>query len=328
MVRRYGVLLLAAWAGAMLLSACRNRPEVEPVMRIVVSIPPLRSLIAALAPPGCEIRILLPPGRSEHGYEFTASDLAAIKRANILVLNGAGLDSEHKIEKYIKEHREPNRVEVSFANAIGISGPPGSEEDEDDQDEGEEHTHSGDDPHLWLDPVLVEKFIPALRGAVRDAQLKKGAIGVQEQERLEAAAIALEKDVRAVHKHGKERLAKHHGESLVTHHDAWRRLAERYGMEVAAVIRPIETAEPTVAAIAAAEDVIKRQGINAIFVEPQFSKTAADKISQRTGAKVSQIDPLGDGDWAKMMRSNIDIIAETLSMEKRVRPGQPAGEVR
>ena len=109
---------------------------------------------------------------------------------------------------------------------------------------------------------------------------------------------------------------------LVTHHAAWKRLAERYGLKIAAVIRPIESAEPTAEAIAGAVHAIQDQHIPVIFVEPQFSSKAAERIAAQTGVRIGHLDPLGDGDWFKLMRSNLDSLVANLAASGA--PASPA----
>jgi ABC-type Zn uptake system ZnuABC Zn-binding protein ZnuA len=59
-------------------------------------------------------------------------------------------------------------------------------------------------------------------------------------------------------------------------------------------------------------DAIREHGLKAIFVEPQFSSVAAERIAHSTGIRVLPIDPLGDGDWALLMRKNLDSLVSGL----------------
>jgi zinc transport system substrate-binding protein len=214
-----------------------------------------------------------------------------------------GLGLETQVEAYLRDHPSKTRRDISFAQAIGISA---ATEAHDDHEHEEGHAHAGPDPHLWLDPALVERLIPKLKESVLAALKSAGAADAGPA--AEAAATKLLTDVQALDTEGKDRLAPFAGRAIVTHHAAWSRFAEHFGLKVAAVIRPIETSEPTPETINKAVAAIREQNVTAIFVEPQFNAAAAERLSKEAGVKLGTLDPLGNGDWFKMMRDNVDAV--------------------
>ena len=116
---------------------------------------------------------------------------------------------------------------------------------------------------------------------------------------------------------------------IVTFHRAFDRLADRYGLEVAATLMPAETAGGVTSRqydlVVAA---IREHGLKAIFVEPQFSPDAAERISHDTGTKVLVLDPLGDphiperAGYLPMMRYNLKTLAEGLASNAYDATGQ------
>jgi zinc transport system substrate-binding protein len=272
-------------------------PPAAPVsnsISVVVSIPPLEGLVKPLLTRGGTIRTLVPPGRSEHGFEFTSADLAEMARADVIIYIGLGL--EPQLESFLATHPDQHRRIVRFASLL------------DPQDD-----HAPGDPHLWLDPLLCEPLVLEAKAAIQAAYRGQRPLTPAELRANEQAAEAQIALLHALDDHARSALAPLKGQPLVTHHAAWQRLADRYGLEIAAVIRPIETGEPTPGAIAAAIDAARQRHARAIFVEPQFDRDAAERIARATGARVATIDPLGDGDYFKMMRANIDSIAAALA---------------
>jgi ABC-type Zn uptake system ZnuABC Zn-binding protein ZnuA len=266
--------------------------------RILVTIPPLAGLVRPLTPQGGAVQTLIPTGRSEHGYELTPEDIATLAQADVVIYVGLGLDAQ--VEAFLRKHPNPARREVCFAKVVGISADGAAHEDP-DHDDG--HHHGGVDPHLWLDPDLCIKLVPALAAAV-------AAPGVAPST---SAADVLVARLKAFDDQARARLAPYKGRAIVTHHDAWRRLAEHYGLTVAAVIRPIEAADENSGAINDVIKAVQDQHLKEILVEPQFSDKAARRIAQETGVRVGKIDPLGDGDWFVTMQANIDAIASALA---------------
>jgi len=308
-------LVLIAALGFMALAGCwRNdaAPRAQGPVRIVVTIPPLRGLAQALAPEGASVRALMPPGRSEHGYEFTPSDIAAVGKADVVVCVGLGL--EPAIDRFVRQNKSNRRRVVVLGEALGIKG-----------DDHAHHDHGPDEPcdhavdvHVWLDPVLVRRAVPALRSAIEGALGSAGALTDAERSRLDAAEAALLASLDELDAEHRAALGPLKGAAIVTHHAAFNRLAERYGLKVAAVIRPIEGNDPTPDQIAQVVEAIRRDKIAVIFVEPQFSPAAAGRIAERTGTKIARLDPLGSGDYFAFMRANLKELVDHLAP-----PGPP-----
>ena len=267
-------------------------------IRAVVTIAPLAGLVKPLLPASAEVTILMAPGRSEHGEEFTADDLATLAKADVVVLVGMLL--EPKVEAFLKDHPDPARQVVNFADTVGIEGLAACDHDHAD---GEHHHHDAEDPHLWLDPELVAKVVPAIRAAV--ATVSKTIAPEWSAPNILAAEVELTAEITRVSDEYRAALAPHAGKGIVTHHAAWGRLADRYGLKVAEVLRPVESVEPDAAHTAAIIAAVKASGTGVIFVEPAYDRRSAERVAQAAGARLVTIDPLGTGDWAGMMRANL-----------------------
>lgn len=294
-------------------------------LRAVVTIAPLKSLVEPLLPAGSDVRVLMPPGRSEHGYEFSPSDIAALTGADVVVY--VGLNLEPRVERALAKPVKGRQV-VCFAKVAGLqkSGEPVPNTPEalakapERAAGGHEHgAHDHAQPpagwvdqHLWLDPSLVEQLIPRVRGAVEEVEHEKGMLTPEEQTRLGKAQADLLSRVKGVDEAWKTRLEPLKGRAIVTHHNAFQRPAERYGLGVAAAIRESEGSEPTPGDIARVIAAMNEKHVKAIFVEPQFDSKAADRVAAQAHAKVGRLDPLGDGDWFKMMTDNLDSLVTNL----------------
>jgi ABC-type Zn uptake system ZnuABC Zn-binding protein ZnuA len=280
-------------------------------LHAVVTIAPLKGMVEPLLPPGSTIRVLMPPGRSEHGYEFTPADMAELARADLVVFVGLGL--EPQIQDFVTSHASPKRIDISLAEALGLHT---THEAGDESHDHENCDHGPVDPHVWLDPDLVAKATPKLTDAAREAvQASDRGTPAERQAATDAivkhflqqsARIAkLQDDLSTT-------LAPFKGAKIVTHHAAFGRFAERYGLVVAEVIKGTEGAEPTPGRIAAIVEAVKAEQVKAIFIEPQFNATAAERIARAAGVKLGKLDPLGDGDWFAMMQANAEAIATNL----------------
>lgn len=312
-----GVVGVAAIAAALVLARLAFGPPAAESggdgpaapLKITVTIPPLRELAHRLAPAGSDIKVLMLPGQSEHGYEFTPVDIAALAGSDVVVYVGLGL--EPQVEKFLADNRSRRRQDVCMAIAAGVSPEAEGEHDHGDDESGHEHSHAVD-PHLWLDPALVRKLVPVLSGAIGAALKSGGGDSAEAITALVKAEEDLMRDIDAVDAEYRRALASHRDAVMVTHHSAWGRLAERYGLKIAAVIRPVESAEPTPGQITKAVEAVRHGNSRAIFVEPQFDPAGARRIAESAGVKVLVLDPLGSGDWISLMQANLKVLSEGL----------------
>ena len=102
--------------------------------------------------------------------------------------------------------------------------------------------------------------------------------------------------------------------TLVVGHDAYGWLARRYSLNTIA-IAGLNAQEPTYKAIQAAIAAIRQRGAKAVFVEPQLSQAAGKQIADRAKVPVLVLDPLGDGDWCRMMESNLEALKKGLGQK-------------
>jgi zinc transport system substrate-binding protein len=305
MRRLFAVLVFGlAIAMARVASAQAHAQPPEAQLKVAVSIPPLVSLLQLLVPPGSKVESLIPPGVSEHGYEIPPTRLATIANADLIVYVGLGI--EPQVEKQLSEHPRAGRMEVCFAKVVGIDTQP-REHHHDDGDAGHEDGHHdevvGADPHLWLDPQLVKK----LGDAVSKQMVAHGTDYESQKTRL----AVFNGRVDAMDMRYQRTLAGAKRRALIVGHDAWQRLGDRYRIETIA-IAGLQASEPTPKAMSNAARAAKEKGVTAVGVEPQLSRTVADRIAKGSNLEVLPLDPLGSGDWFAMMESNLATLAKAL----------------
>lgn len=309
--------LLAALAVSLLRSGpAAGRPPGPP--RVVVSVPavawPVRELAEA-ADAGVDVGVIVPVGSTPHGFELTMEHLRAIIDADLVVAVGFGLDQP--VFRAVERRPDPGRAFVDLRTAaesrdLTIRAPGAGAPAEPRRADGDE---SGVplDPHAWLDPFAMAALIEQVAevfvepsGAVGSLLTPEARARVSERaERLVAETAMIDAEYARA-------LGTVQRRTLVVHHLAYGYLCARYELEMVAAIRPVETAEPTAGDLASVIDAIRSHDARAIFVEPQFSRAAAERIAQRGGLRVLELDPLGDGDWPAMMRANLATLVDGL----------------
>jgi zinc transport system substrate-binding protein len=324
----------------------REAQRLSTVPTFIVSIAPLRSLVEpfaevlAMEAAASErerkkaVEVLIPPGVSEHGYEIAPAKLAAMMRADVIIYVGFGL--EPQVVDFVSEHANPRRDVIVLEEIVkSIEGDPTSGEPSepvksddaqahaephvhgpDCDHEHDQHIHHGVDPHVWLDPVLMKAFVPRIHEGARQAAIRRGLMDEECETRLKAAADSLTARIDAMDAKYRAELARE-GERrpMVVAHDAWCRLAERYGIETVA-LAGLTAREPSPRAIEEAIKSVRERGARVIFTEPQIDARPAKRVSQATKVPLKTIDPLGSGDWFAMMEENLKQIS------RAVKPGE------
>lgn len=275
-----------------------------PGVRIVVTIPPLMWAVEGLAPQGAEVNLIVPAGASPHGYELTPSQSALIAGADIVVMVGLGM--EPQVEAALAAHSQENRLVVRFEEVLGAD-----EHLEDAHDHGGDHDHGhGGDPHAWLDPVLMGRFVEMLGEEIRSVSGESGRPG-----EISSRAGELQGECAAIDSAYREGLARCVSKTIVAQHNAYSYLAHRYGLAVESVIHGAgggHGGEASPGEIASAVRAIKDSGVRAVFVERQMQDGSARRVAEAAGVEVLVLDPLGDGDWPEMMRENLGALVEGL----------------
>lgn len=289
---------LLAILALLLLPACtRSAPPPEPV--VLVEVAPLVSLIQPLVGPGYQVRPIVPAGTSPHGYQLTPGDARALASAALVITVGPVLDPG--ITRAV-QRQTPKDRQLSIADLLGI------EHDDDhhhhDHEHGEDCVHTVD-PHLWLDPELMHRMI-----ALLPEQLAARGIAA---DTADSAAATLLTDIAAIRADYADRLAPFHGRAIITHHNAFQRIADRYHITVAQVIRPVSTVEPTPGDLSRVLDAARQHQVGAIFIEPQYPDALPRRIADRLGLRVLTLNPEGSTDWSAMMRDNLDALVEGLA---------------
>ncbi|MFA7236175.1 MAG: metal ABC transporter substrate-binding protein [Phycisphaeraceae bacterium] len=280
---------------------------------VAATIWPMASLTRQLVGDDVTVACLLPPGLSPHSFEPTAQQMRNLAEAKLLVAVGLGLD--HWAWNAAKATGRKDLPMFVFADAAGIAGDHAATHDE---DEHETHTAEaavqiGVNSHLWMDPVLVEQMLPKLAAELEKALPDHKAI-------IEANLTKLLADIRQLDADFRDQLTKIPTKQLVTFHDAFNRMAQRYGLTVAATLMPIQTPGGVSSdRIEQVVNAVNRYQLKVVFAEPQFSPDAANTLADETHIRVMTLDPLGDPHLAerdtyqKMMRYNLRTLVEGLS---------------
>ena len=104
---------------------------------------------------------------------------------------------------------------------------------------------------------------------------------------------------------------------LVTTHDAFGYLADRYGLEVVPITGLSPEAEPSPRDLEAVVDLVEASGVTTVFTETLLSPEVGETVAREAGATTAVLNPLegltedeiaaGD-DYFSVMEANLDAL--------------------
>ena len=297
---RSGILMVALILAAA--TSCKKSDPAGAKPRIAVSIFPIYDLTRRIAGDRFDVMLVLPPGKSEHGYDPTPKEVARLEGARLGIAVGHDMDAW--VEKFLsgtkivriaeKVPTMPINVEpIGEEAAHGHDGHDDHDGHDGDHDAKEkakhdDHDHKlgAPDPHVWLDPdrmlAAVDELaaqLAAIDPAGKDAIDKNAAAVKESLKKLDAAIAARAKTWTK--------------RTIVTFHGSMAYYAARYKVRVAAVVEPLAGKEPTPAYIRDVLAAIKRGGAAALFIEPQLDRGPGEMIAKEAGIPLGELDPVG-----------------------------------
>jgi len=318
--RRRALTASAVLATAVLVAACSpgdggSGGGDDGRLQVLASFYPLQYVVEQVGGEHVDVSNLTPPAAEPHDLELAPAQVRSIGDADLVVyLSGFQPAVDEGIEQ-----RAPQHV-VDAAASAGLEEHPGGEgehagetaeqhaEHADESDDG--HDHGPTDPHFWLDPTRLA----AVGDAVAD---ELSAIDPDHAADYAAGAEALTADLDALDTELAETLAPCAGATLVTSHEAFGYLAERYDLHQVGISGIDPEAEPSPARLREVGEIVEENGVTTLFFEtlvsPKVTQTLADDLGVRT-ALLDPLESLAEGatDYREVMESNLEALASGL----------------
>lgn len=216
-----------------------------------------------------------------HDYTLTTEQMKKIERADLIVMNGCGL--EDFMADALKGVAQENIVDC------GSRDYP-------------------EDPHYWLNPMAYQE-------ASGTASEALAARYPEQYNTLSANSNQLTQELTALYEEMQAELKDLSCREMITFHDGFTYFADSMDLTIAAAIEEEEGAEPSAAELQEICALIEQDNIPAIFVEKNGSTNAAEIIARETGVKIYTLTTIMDGetDYFTAMRENVQTVKEALS---------------
>lgn len=258
--------------------------------KIVVSHAILGSVVTELVGDRADVSVLMGSGIDPHDYRPSARDAAAISSADLVVLNGLGLEESLNDavaaaqDRGVKVFRATDHIDVRY---FGEGELPASEADDhssvDDHGSAEEHGAGAPDPHFWVDPLSMKQVVLALATTLQadlglDVNAKASELGRQLDD--------LDGQIRSILE-----VVPPDQRLLVTGHESMGYFASRYGFVLVGAVIPSLTSQaaPSASGLAELNEKIRRLGVRAVFTEIGTPPDVASAVATETGARLVEL---------------------------------------
>ncbi|MFK5894539.1 MAG: zinc ABC transporter substrate-binding protein [Pseudomonadota bacterium] len=243
-----------------------------------VSILPQKFLVQSLAKDLLDVKVLVKPGQSPETFDPKPRQMAELSKATLYFT--LGLSFERVIIKRIVANNKQLQVI--------------------DTQQGIEQFSHYNDPHTWLDPVLVKRQVETIYLALKKQFPDSSELLKQRhkdfQKQLDELNISLVKLF--LYKGTTPKINTSNKNNFVIFHPALSHFARRYQLNQIAIEK--EGKSSSAKYMANLMSRLKNQSVKYILVEKQFSKKEAQTVARSIQANLLEIDPLAQS-WLENM---------------------------
>lgn len=282
-------VVLAACSSSTSASGNSNAGSPANSVTVVAAFYPLAWLARQIGTDHVVVRDLTPAGAEPHDIEIDADGVDAAQQADVAIVMGRGF--QPAVEAAAKGRRAGT---VSILDQV--------------------LNVNGDDPHVWLDPVMMDRMATGVAKALAAAKPALAPGFNASLANLHTQLTALDAEYHTV-------LSTCRRKDLVTSHEAFGRLASRYGLHQEGIAGFSPDAEPDPKRMAKLADLVKQRGVTTIFTEELLPTKLADTLARETGATTAVLSPLESltvtqkavgGDYLSVMKANLALIRTAL----------------
>jgi zinc/manganese transport system substrate-binding protein len=298
-------LLKAALAGAGLIALSMPLHAAAPgKLKVVATITILGDMVQQVGGPDVAVTTLVGPDGDAHAYEPTPADAKALSAADLVVVNGLGLEGWMDRLVQASGNHGPIVVASERVNPRYI-------------DEGGKIVN---DPHAWQDLQNGHRYVVNIETALAQVDPAHAAA-------YQAASKTYLGAIDALDGHIRSEIAEVPPErrKVVSSHDAFGYFGQAYGVEFVAPQGISEEAEPSAADIKQLIDQIRSEHIKVLFFENALSPRLVQQIGRETGAVVGgtlYADALSPPDGPAP--TYLDMFRHNLPLLKAAMLGKPA----
>lgn len=284
----------------LLFSGCGHQEAGKAGFRIVTSFYPMYLDVINLTKgiDGVEvINMTKPQTGCLHDYQLTTEDMKTLESADVLVVNGSGMESF--LDKAVKQNGKLKIIDASKSEDIHLLK---------DGDES--------NPHVWMSITYAIAQVKAIT-----FQLCEADPAHDKEYRKNALDYVMKLEKLREEMHGELDSLPH--KDIVTFHEAFPYFAKEFRLKIVGVVEREPGTEPSPQELEETIEQVKKLPVKVIFTEPQYSPNAAETIAREAGGRIYSLDPIVTGEaneeamdaYIHAMKKNAEVLKEALGQD-------------
>ena len=266
-----------------------NHSDSKKKVTVTAAFFPLAAAVAQVGGSLVKVTNLTPAGVEPHDIELNTQQAESVLDADLAVMVGNGFQPQ--VEDIAADRSGPT---LNVLKALPINA-------------GDKKVEEGDatalDPHVWLDPVLYQSVVDAIASALSKVDPDHAAD-------YTANAAAYNAKLATLNTEYETGLANCSRQLLVTAHEAFGWLTQRYGLIPEGIAGISPDAEPNPQRLADLTDLVEKKGVTTIYTEDLVSPKVARTLAREAGGlKTATLNPL-EGLTAKQIKAGATYISE------------------
>lgn len=304
-------LLIATLANGIALSAITLPALAQERLQVVASFSIIGDIVSEVAGDAIDLTTIVGFDQDAHSFQPRPADARALGDADLVIISG--LEFEPWLDRLAASAGFDGTTVVASTGITPRTFADGGDHDDDDHaahydhaddvahdghddhasDEGhdahaseadgghEGHDHGEFDPHAWQDPAIGIVYVRNIAAALIEADAANADLYRQRSEAYIARLETLDAEIR-------QQLAEIPAErrKVVTSHDSLGYFAQAYQFQFYAPQGASTEAEASAGDVARIIDLIRDEGITAVFLENSASPRLLEQITSETDANI------------------------------------------
>ncbi|GEK91637.1 metal ABC transporter solute-binding protein, Zn/Mn family [Alkalibacterium kapii] len=247
---------------------------------VVTTFYPVYEFTEQVAGDLADIEMMISGGTDVHHYEPSARDMAMINDADMFVYSSD--EMETWVKSMLDSIDNEDLVVVEQAAEIDLLDSGEAIDDEEGHAHEEENDVHAVDPHVWLDPLLVQEQIERVKEAFIE-------IDPEHSKDYSRNTEAYQSELQALHETFESAFSGASKRRFVTQHEAFGYLAHRYDLIQMAVGGITTEVEVSPSRIAEINQLVLDYDIPVIYFQEGANSSIAETVANETGADVAEL---------------------------------------
>ena len=251
-----------------------NQAIAQEKIPVFVTILPQKYFVEQIGKELVKVSVLVQPAKSAETYEPTPRQMAEFNQTKLYF--SIGMPFEEVWLPKLKENNSTTRF-VDARENITLRTLESFHSDD--------HEHGLFDPHIWLNPALVEIMAIQIEKHLSELNPENAPIFRANAAQFIQQLKQLDQNIRLIFRDLKQR-------KFMVFHPAWGYFADQYQLQQIPIeIEGKETGSKTLGLLL---EKAKQENIRTLFIQKQLNPRPAESIAKAINAQVIAIDPLAE----------------------------------